>query len=297
MKNISKYIIAIICLICINSVANAQIKLTLVSEKTSYQLGEPIIVYVTVTNTGNEAVSIYEEFKPEMTEYAYFITGPNSKNQIFSPIMAAEPDKLVTLKKGASINGGIELFFGAGKYYFSEPGKYQITVKHKEFSSAPLALKVLEPATSEEKEIAKLILGSKEMGLYYELGGNDELVEANQNLDKLANEYSQYGITNYFLQIKAQNLSVPARNFVTNQHRGPQYDKALKILTQVKQTKMPLYYQSKNATLTAKIYKKTDRKDEAIKELESFKATLDRNQNYKKYFIKDVNTTLKIMEK
>jgi hypothetical protein len=297
MKNMSKYIIAIICLISINSLAHAQLKLTLVSEKTSYQLGEPILVYITVTNTGNDAVSIYEEFKPEMTEYAYFITGPNSEEQIFSPIMVAEPDKLVSLKRGASISGSVELFFGAGKYYFSEPGNYKISVKHKEFTSNPLSIKVLEPANNEEKEIAKMILGSKEMGLYYELGGNDELVEANQNLDRLAKEYSQYRITNYFLQVKAQNLSVPARNFVTNKHRAPMYEDALKILNEVKKTKMPLYYQSKSAALTAKIYRKTDRKDEAIKELNTFKTTLDRNQTYKKYLINDINKTLTIIEK
>ena len=297
MKKIHIYYLAVFFCFCLTSLVNAQIKLTLVSEKTAFKLGEPVVVYVTATNTGNETVSIYEDFSPEMTEYLYLITGPDSEEQVYSPIFAAEPDQLISLGKGASIDGAVELFFGAGKYYFSKPGKYGIKVKYKKFICKPLIITVLKPASNEGKEVAKKILSSKQMGLYYELGGNDEFMEANKIIDDLAKNYSQYEVTTYFLQIKAKSLSIPARNFVSKKHRGPQYDEALKILNQAKQKKLPLFYQNKNAALIAKIYNKTDRNREAIKELESFKETLNRNLLYKKYFIMELNSSLEFMEK
>ena len=84
---------------------------------------------------------------------------------------------------------------------------------------------------------------------------------------------------------------------MSKKHRGPQYDEALKILNQAKQKKLPIFYQNNNAALIAKIYNKTDRNREAIKELESFKETLNRNLLYKKYFIMELNSSLEFMEK
>ncbi len=73
-----KFIIVFTVLIglCIGSAANAQLKLTLTSEKETYKLSEPVIVYVSVTNTGSSSIKIPAQVEPEWTDYVYFVTGP-----------------------------------------------------------------------------------------------------------------------------------------------------------------------------------------------------------------------------
>lgn len=289
MKNKLKYIIAVFCCFIFFQNTNAQIKLSLKSEKQVINMAEPVVLYVTATNAGNETVKIYEEFSPIMTEYFYLIKGPDGKEQVYTPIYIGEPSKLVSLNRGKSINGVVELFFGAGKYYFAKPGDYEIKVRHQDYYSKPIIITVVEPGTENGLKIAKNILSNQEMGLYYELGGNDELTEANKLINEFSEKDKDLDISSYFLQIKAQNLSRPARNFVSKKPRGPKYEDALKILQQTKQKELPFYYQNRNATLMAKIYTKTNRKTEAIKELEDFKNKLNGNPSLQKFYIKDLN--------
>jgi hypothetical protein len=277
------------------TIANAQLKLSLTSDKTTFILGEPVIVYVTVKNTGRSEVKIPSKVDPKLTDYVYYVTGTDGKEKVYSPVVVGESVHSVTLKKNETLNGTAELFFGGGEYYFKNPGKYKIEVKYGETKSAPFTINVKK--SNEENEAAKMIFGSKEVGFYYEIGGSDELKEANKIVDQLIKSHSKSPVADYFAVKRAQNLSVHARNFVTKKPRAPKYDEALKILNGIKDKKMPLFYKDRVTKAIVKIYNKTNKTNDAVKELEQFKSMLNEKAKYKKFFIKDVEKQIEALKK
>ena len=83
------------CLFAISPL-NAQINLSVSSEKPIYKLSEPVILYVSVSNVGNEMVKICEDFEPQFTEYKYFITNPDNEEKTFSPVVVLEPLRMIS---------------------------------------------------------------------------------------------------------------------------------------------------------------------------------------------------------
>jgi len=292
MKNV--FIITFIILLSIFTIVMAQgnIKLNITAEKTEFLLGEPVIVYVTLTNTGNEPIRVSPEVAPEKDTYVYFITDPAGSTKRFGPVYVTEPDEIKTLAKNESVGGAARIFYGGQGYYFTEPGEYKVVVRYDEADSPPLMLSILEPRDEAEREQANLILDHPEVGLFLMLEGGDELADAHAQMETLNQKYPNSLLTAYVRYAQAKNYSVPARNFVIKKPRDADYQKAIEIFDTLKDKEIQLFYKVRSVNALSACLDKTGRKDEAKKVLEEFKSTLEAKKDMRQYLIDQIDMEL-----
>ena len=292
MKNLFILLAAVLIVNTSKSVAQNQLKITISTEKRSFQLGEPIVVYSTLTNLGEESIKVFSEIRPETDIYRFFITDPNGKTTSFSPIYVEEPEELTTLGPNEDIRGTARIFFGAEGYYFPISGNYQIQVQYKEVLSNLLEIKVLQARNEDEKEQAILVLEHPEMGFFLMIEGSDALSDALSQIEILNKKYPNSKLSPYFLYGMGKNFSVPKRNFLTKQPRNADLPRAIEILESIKGEEMQIYYQNKVFLTLSFCFKKQNRMEEARQVLLEFIRILDSNPNIQPYYIDQVKNEL-----
>jgi hypothetical protein len=278
------------------AMAQDQLKLSVTAEKTEFLLGEPVIVYVTLINTGNEPIQVSSEFAPEKDMYSYFITDPGDSTKRFGPVFVEEPDEIKTLAKNESVGGSARIFYGGSGYFFPKPGEYTIVVHYQNIESPPFKVKVLEPRDEAEKEQASLILDHLEVGLFLMLEGGDELIDALARINTLIEKYPNSLLTSYVQYAVAKNHSVPARNFVSKKPREADLPRAIEILQSIKDKEIQLYYQGKVFTTLSTCLDKTGRKEEAKTVLQEFQKKLEEKKNLRQYFIDQIEADLQKLQ-
>ncbi len=286
---------AVICLIS-SATAQDSIRVAVEAEKTDFLLGEPVAVYVTITNTGTQDIRVYSEVGPEFDGSYYFITDPDGNTRAFSPIFVAEPDDLRTLRQNQSVKGGGQISYGGEGYYFPKPGNYEVVVHYKGVQSDPLQLTVLSPQNQAEQEQADLILDHPEVGLFLALEGGDFLEDALAQIETLSGKYPNSLITSHMLYAKAKNLSVPARNFTTGKPRDADFPGAIGILNTLKDRNLPLFYQSRVFGTLSLCLEKTGRKNEAVETYREFQRKLELNERLKPFHIEKIQKELRRLQ-
>jgi hypothetical protein len=279
-----------------SAAAQDSIRVAVEAEKTDFLLGEPVAVYVTITNTGTQDIRVYSEVGPEYTECKYLITDPDGNTRTFSPTIIAEPDDLRTLGQNQSVKGGAQISYGGEGYYFPKPGNYEVVVHYKGFQSDPLQLTVLSPQNEAEREQADLVLDHPEVGLFLALEGGDFLEDAMAQIETLSGKYPNSLITSYMLYAKAKNLSVPARNFTTGNPRDADYPGAISILNTIKDRNLPLFYQGRIFGTLSHSLEKTGRKNEAIETYREFQRKLELNERLKPFHIEKIQKELRRLQ-
>jgi len=205
--------------------ASAELSLTLSTHKAEFALGEPIVVEATL-RCSNAPARISGRLDPGYTYTSYFVRGPDGKEQLFEPLAHIEsvPTER-TLQPGESLQASAKLFFGARGWTFGIPGGYQVRAVFLgaiqppgDVSSNLLSLTVRAPASTDEQEQARLIMG-EEQGKFLIWEGGDHLTQGVQALTTLADRYpdSPHGsYANFALGI---SYSRPFKNFKTNVFR------------------------------------------------------------------------------
>lgn len=272
--------------------AQQGMKIELSAEKTTFLLGEPVVVLVKVTNTANSPLMIPGGLEPEFDMLHYEVTDPDGKATPYSPMYVADTDKRIILNKNESAYGAARLFYGGNGYTFTKPGTYKVRASFKDAQSNTLAIKISVPQNDAEREQAALILDNPEVGLFMMLEGGDELMEAHKALATLEEKYPQSLLTAYVKFAQGKNLSVPARNFVTKKPRDAKLTKAIEILKGVKDAPLQMYYRLKVATTLSTCYRKTDRLEDARKVLEEMQQQVSKQKRLAPYFSKELEMSL-----
>ena len=216
---IFNFIPALLLVIFAIAMAEENLELQLTAEKSAFQLGEPVIVYLTVANTGSDPVNMLPFVYPEVDIYHYYIIDPDGQEIAFSPLYVDDHDTSMVLNQGGHIRGAARIFYGGHGYYFKTPGSYKVLVRYKDMQSNLLKITVRTPRNDAEQSQAALILDHPEVGLFLMLEGGDELKDAIQQIETMKREYPNSLLTAYLKYAEAKNYSVPARNFVTKKPR------------------------------------------------------------------------------
>lgn len=293
MSSINIYCLLILILGSFHiAMASNNLELSLNAERNEFILGEPVIVYLNVTNRDSDPFTTLPYVNPEVDIYHYYIINPDGKKISFSPLFVDDFDTSVTLKKGESVFGGARIFYGGHGYYFKIPGEYQIFVRYKNNQSNKLSIKILSPRNDSEREQAKLILDHPEVGLFLMLEGGDELSDAIKQIETMKRKYPNSQLTDYLRYAEAKNYSVPARNFVTKKPRDADLPRAIEILEEIKEKEIQMFYRSKVFKTLSTNLSKTGKQTEARKVLEDFQLILNKHKNLKPYFIDEIQQEL-----
>lgn len=285
MNKISFLILLLIFGLLLSVMAQEQFKISAMAEKNEYLLGEPVVVYVLIQNSGNKTVAVSADIAPERDMYIYYITNPNGETKRFAPVFVEEPDEMRTLRRNESVGGSARIFYGGNGYTFPKSGKYQVAVHYQDTKSPLLTIKILEPRNEAEKEQVKHILDHSEVGLFMMLEGGDELSDAMAQIESLNANYPDALLTAYVRYALAKNYSVPARNFVSKKPRDANLPKSIEILESLKSKEIQLYYRSKVFNTLSSNLEKVGRKEDAQNVQREFRKILETKENMQQFFI------------
>lgn len=269
--------------------AGQDFKLELSAEKSSFLLGEPVVVLVKVTNTSATPLNLPGGIGPEMDLLVYEISGPRGENVPFSPLYVADTDKMITLNRNESTHGAARIFYGGNGYTFPEAGDYKVTVRYKSERSAPLPLSITAPGNADEEKQARLILDNNEVGLFLMLEGGDELLKAQEVTDTMLRDYPGSLLSAYLRYARGKNYSVPARNFVSKKPRGADLPGAIEILTPLQDINILMFYRLKSTTTLSHCLQQSGRGAEARKVLEDLQGNLQGQPRLQPYFAPQLN--------
>ena len=79
------------------------VDLVLAADKTEFMLGEPVVVFVALTNKGQEPLKVSPQLGPEGDNIQYRIKGPDGKEKAFSPLFVEDRADFRTLATGETI--------------------------------------------------------------------------------------------------------------------------------------------------------------------------------------------------
>ena len=103
-----------------------KLDLKIFTDKSEYLLGEPVIAYVQLINSGTEAVTIVDQIDPKYEHVNFYIKKEN-KEVLFIPYSVVDSDLHTSILEPAkSITEAIKIFYGGNGWTFEFAGKYQI---------------------------------------------------------------------------------------------------------------------------------------------------------------------------
>lgn len=266
------------------SLAQDQLKITIRTEKNAFQLGEPIVIYSTITNNTQEQIQVFTEIRPETDIYHFLISSPKGQTKTFHPIYIEEPDVLTILGPNEQLRDAARLFYSGKGYSFPEAGNYKVQLRSQGMASNLIDIKILTARTDAEKEQAKLVLEHPELGFFLMIEGSDVLADAQEQIEILRRKYMNSLITPYFLYGLGKNYSVAKRNFMTKQAREADLPKAIEILESIKNAEMQLFYRNKVFLTLAGCLKQQGKIEEARIVLIEWQRILEIHQGLKPFF-------------
>jgi hypothetical protein len=276
---------------------NLELKIGL--EMCNYMLGSLIILYVTLKNTGTEAVEAAQYLEPEFGFVEYLIKVPDGREMVFSPWTHKDhPAPMKKLLPGETIRAAAKIFFGSKGWTFKKPGGYQLQALYmKSLRSRPLSVSILSSINEDLKQAAELFLESKEVGYFLLFEGGDHLVEGKSRLEAVAARYPDTSLSTFANFVLGANLMRDFANFKENRLRPANLQLAARYL---ETAKIKVYSAHKilyTHLYLAEIYKKRGQPERARKLLkEDLPAVMEWMKGYYSFF-EDNNIFLKDLMK
>ncbi|OPY46742.1 MAG: hypothetical protein A4E47_00509 [Methanosaeta sp. PtaU1.Bin028] len=214
------------------------------SDKESYQLGEPVILYVTMRNEGQQTASVLSPLDPEYGFVNYMIVDASGEERRFLPyahIDAENPSQ--QLAPGEEIQGVAKIFFGGDGWTFEEPGSYQVYAAYQDSLRSNTLTVQIDAATDQNSaEAADLFLGSEEVGKFLYFEGGDHLKEGVNLLEQVARQFPDTPHATYANFALGNNLLTDFANFQTNQLRRADPTAAVQYLEVARENPVSSYY-------------------------------------------------------
>ena len=256
------------------------VKLQLETAKSSYVVGEPVVLTVGLHNTGNTNQSVYPFLDPKYRFLNVEVRGPGETEfEAFQPVLLADArgTRPHVLTPGASIHDEARIFFGADGWLFQRPGEYSVRADYsapaaegrpaddrRRLESAVLKIVVTEPATSSERRARELILGPQE-GLYLVLGGGDHLQGASSRLKQVVQEAPNAAQTAAVRLALGTAALTPTMNMETGVQSQPRLDEAKNHLAATVNSQLPALSVAKAQTNLAEALEAKGRTAEAAR--------------------------------
>ena len=209
------------------------------ANKTDYFLGEPVVLYVSLQNTGEVPLRLPFRLKPINQAVRYQVNGRH-----FLPwamVNNARTTKEFAIEE--VVRAEVKLFYGAGGWLFKEPGAYEITAitNRGGISSNTVTITVHAPVDEQTTRAVELFLESFEVGLFLLFEGGDYLTEGIQRLIQVATDYPNTPHATYANQALGTRLVNDFANFRENRLRPEDPAGAIPFLEKSKLNPISFY--------------------------------------------------------
>ncbi len=178
----------------------------------SFALGEPVVIQLKLTPSDLRGKTVHPHLHPNMSMSSVVIGQPNGKVVLYEPyIDHLMSSQTAFLAAGEAIEDSAYIGFGRGGLYFEQPGNYTLRAVYHALDgsrvlSNVLSLRVRYPGSSENEELANLLLGEQQGALFFLLGSDSEsLREGNAAFDTLLDRYGDHQLADYVRLAKGSN--------------------------------------------------------------------------------------------
>jgi hypothetical protein len=185
----------------------------------SHYLGEPVVLNLRLRSFDKRGRIVHANLHPSTSGVSIAIARPDGRALRFDPLVdhlvSAEPQLLPASEE---LTESAYIGFGKGGLYFDRPGTYRVrAIYHAPDGSRVLSnvasLRIRHPATTEDNEIAELMIGEEQGALFALLGSDaDSLSQGNAALDTVIAKHAKHPLATYARFVKGVNA---ARAFKT----------------------------------------------------------------------------------
>ena len=247
----------------------AEMVLTVHTEKDTYLIGEPVYLAVRLFNPRNTTFKVLGELEPSSDAIQIIITDPQGTQKRFIPLGFADysEEAIVPLKAESTIGNIFPIFFGNQGWTFPEVGQYHVQAIYlhsgtdgdlNRMISEPLAVTI----QSDSKKAGKFLLepgpAAQEVGKFLLWQSGDHLVLGKERLTTLISKWPDSRLATYASFALGKSLSEPFSDYRKGQVRPPDCERAEDFLEQVKLAEITPYIhlQLKMAKTRCRIYAK-----------------------------------------
>ena len=276
-----------LCLLPFSS-AHAQLRLILSTDKSSFQLVEPLVVNVELKNESSRPMKVVKYLAPDYQFTTYEVTKPGGEQIPYRSltILNVRQDLYTTLGPGESLFKRAKIFFGNKGWVFDEPGTYKATATHtalegNHIRSNELALEIKSPPDEAHRRATELML-TGQAGIFLLWEGGDQFSEGISNLEKVVRQLSETVHATYANYALGANLSQDQGERKADLEKATTYLERARMLSE---DKIPTdYLRSRILLQLSDIYGKTGER----KKQEEIRRMFRREFQKKKQFQKEM---------
>jgi|SRR5215216_67462 len=255
--------------------------------KTEYLLGEPVIAYLELSNSGSQPIPVIDQLDPKLGIVKFYIKS-GIEETFFRPYVVADsmPRKYI-LKPGESVSGAAKIFYGSKGWSFKSSGKYQIRATYnglvdhpdEELASNVFEVNIRAPRNEQEKEQVSLIMGD-EQALFLLFEAGDHLSNGIRNLMQLTSKYPQSDLAGYANFALGMNYSKDFKDFQRGLVRKADAERSLMHLKSVKDRNVDGYFARQAYLTLANIYEDSNAEDAKKETLNEFIERFSRDSKH-----------------
>lgn len=238
-------------------VAAEGLTVSIATERTDFQIGEPIYLTLVLENSGQQSRRVVGSLDPIDGAVSIQIAAPDGKRWTFGPLAVADNDESIfqQLEPGTRIGGIVPIFFGAKGWTFTEPGQYVLTVRYQtpdiegrvgETRSKPLNIDIHSSSVGDD-----LVGGdhqaSVETGKFLTWQAGDHLLKGLGRLRTLMEKSSDSPLSSYAHAAFGHSLGEPFANYLEGKVRPKNCDLAMSHIESVVSTHVPDYIRLQNS--------------------------------------------------
>lgn len=256
-------------------------------DKEKYLLGEPFIVYPTLSNITIKPVSLINQLDPEIEIVTFYIMRGRQETLFVPYLLADSILQTQVLKPNESLRKGVKIFYGAGDWTFNSAGNYQIRATFngladdpkEKIQSNPVVVQIRPPENEQEKEQVNLLMGD-EQGLFLLFEGGDHLSNGIQKLTELGSKYPTSELSGYANFALGMSYSRDFKDFSKGKVRPIDTKKSISFLKKAKGKDLGRYYTRQIYFTLAKMYGDSHLMNDRKAILEEFVKRFSRDTNY-----------------
>jgi len=255
-----------------------KIDLKLSTDKREYLLGEPIMAYIEIINSGSASVSIVDRLDPRDGYINFYTKKENEDEILFVPFAITDPTlHTLILEPGKSITKTIKIFYGGNGWTFDTVGNYQIRCVYKGITENPaekidsngVEINVFAPRDDQEREQVNLMMG-EEQGKFLLFESGDHLTNGISSLQKLANKFPESQLANYANFALGKNFAIDFKDFQKGRIRKAEIEKSIDHLNKTKDKEIGSYFKKETFFVLADLFRKSNNFTAAKKTLDEF---------------------------
>jgi hypothetical protein len=169
----------------------------------SFWFGEPVVLHLRLRSARVTEQLVFRNLHPKASLTTVLIEKPSGQIVFYQPLSAALSSNEKENFALTPIETSIYIGYGAAGHYFDQPGNYRVRVVYQAPAGAQIfsetaTIRVRQPVTIEDHEVADRMLGDEQGQLLY-LRGSDSthLQRGREALQEILDRYAPHPMANH----------------------------------------------------------------------------------------------------